>query len=227
MCIQSYRDGGFKFLDLKHYISALKSTWIRRFLTGEGRWKIIFESNFNSNTLLNTGKKYIDICINKTSNIFWKDTFESWKSIINSQEQKSNTSTADFLVEPLWYNDLFKIDSKVIYYKKIFENGVLFVKHLINNENGDYHTYDEFKQIYDINCNFLSYYSLICTVKSNQTINTFENLENCIFPNLPSTVSLFYKNTKGAKEMYTYYPHNNNNSRLQLVKLNGKINSKL
>ena len=147
VCIQSYWDGGLKFLDLKHYITALKSTWIRRFLTGNGIWKRILENVFDINLMLNTGNKYIDYCISKTANVFWKDAFKSWKNIINSQEHKPNISTAECLVEPLWYNGLFKIDSKVIFYKKFFENGVIFVRHLVN-ENGEYHTYNDFKQIY-------------------------------------------------------------------------------
>ena len=124
--------------------------------------------------MLNTGNKYIDYCTSKTSNVFWKDTFKGWKNIINSQEHKPNISTAEFLVEPLWYNDLFKIDSKVIvlyiYNKKFFENGVIFVKHLVN-ENVEYHKYNDFKQIYKTNCDFLTYYSLILTVKSKQSNN--------------------------------------------------------
>ena len=42
--------------------------------------------------------------------------------------------------------------------KKFFENGVIFVRHLVN-ENGEYHTYNDFKQIYKNNCDFLTYYS--------------------------------------------------------------------
>ena len=46
------------------------------------------------------------------------------KNIINSQEHKPNISTAEFLVEPLWYNDMFTLV----------------------NQNGEYHTYNDFKQ---------------------------------------------------------------------------------
>ena len=45
--------------------------------------------------------------------VFWKDTFKSCKNIINSQEHKSDTSTAEFLVVPLWYTDLFKMTQKL------------------------------------------------------------------------------------------------------------------
>ena len=76
---QTYEKGGLKVLDINNHIISLKSTWIRRYLTGSGKWKTIFEENFNVNLLFNVGNKYIEICSNKTKNIFWRDTFNSWK----------------------------------------------------------------------------------------------------------------------------------------------------
>ena len=131
--------------------------------------------------------------------------FKSWTNIINSQKHKPNISTAEFLDEPLWYNYLFKIDSKDILYQKLFENAVIFVKHLVN-KNGEYQTYNDLKQIYKTNCDFLTYNSLNLTVKSKQSNSVFNNLESCMFPNLPSTVSLFYKKQKGS-QIHVQYTH--------------------
>ena len=109
--------------------------------------------------------------------------------------------SSDFLFEPLWYNDLFRIGNNSIFYKEFFQRGVTCVKDLLN-VNGEFYGHQQFTEQFDIKCNFLTYNCLITMIKSKdftsyQTTNNF-----CCFPLLPSTIKIFYKHQKGARDMY-------------------------
>ena len=59
VCKQSYHEGGLKFMDIKKHTTALKSTLMRRYLTDNGKWKIMFDVNFDTQILFSVGNMYI------------------------------------------------------------------------------------------------------------------------------------------------------------------------
>ena len=44
---QTYLNGGIKMLNIQHFMTALKSTWIRRLFTTNAKWKLLFEITTN------------------------------------------------------------------------------------------------------------------------------------------------------------------------------------
>ena len=66
----------------RNYITALISTWIRRLLKCDHKYKYIFETKYSkTETLVNRGTEFIhSVKANKT-NRFWNDVLESWATL--------------------------------------------------------------------------------------------------------------------------------------------------
>ena len=66
----------------------------------------------------------------------------------------------------LWNNENITIEGKSLYWKKLADKGVLSVQDLLNN-NGNYLTYEDFKQKYGIDINFIYYFQLLAAIPSS------------------------------------------------------------
>ena len=198
VCIQDYESGGLKVLDLKSHITSLKTTWIRRYLTSiNGKWKNMLETICNTSILFSTGGQYINSCCERITNKFWHDTFNAWKTI-NDLSYVNNAHKCNIVYEPLFYNNLFKIDSKSYFMPDFFESGIYYPAHLIDN-NGKFYSFNAFIEKHpNIACNFITYYSILESIRSNSLWK--ESLElytktMCCFPLLTPSCAIFYKNT--------------------------------
>ena len=86
--MQEYDRGGLKMINLKNYICALKSTWIRRLLANDSKYVSVFESKYTKiKDLINRGLEFTKGLIRNKNNIFWNDVLESWIHICNKLNQ--------------------------------------------------------------------------------------------------------------------------------------------
>ena len=141
--------------------------------------------------LTDCGPQYIKTCYNNTSNIFCKDTLNSWLKIIESDQMKNKYNK---LHTPIWYNNNIKINNTHIFYKEWYIKGVRYIKDLIN-DNKQFYKYCEFVNKYNIQTNFLTYQGLINAIKDYTVLNDIDFTQDCFYPMLPL-------NNKGAKDMY-------------------------
>ena len=59
--VQNYDKGGLKMINLRHYICALKGSWIRKLITKDSKYINIFESKYtNISGLINRGTEFIN-----------------------------------------------------------------------------------------------------------------------------------------------------------------------
>jgi hypothetical protein len=70
----------------------------------------------------------------------------------------------------IWYNSTLKIEGKTLFYKELFDNNIIFIKDILDEEN-KFKTYDELKNQLNCNLNFLKYFSLISMIKSKNVTN--------------------------------------------------------
>lgn len=98
---KSQNEGGLNMINIKHFITALKATWIRRLYRENSNWIYIFNTTFNMDQLANCGPQYIKLMSENAQNPFWKDVLKSWHAtVIASKEYQNNT-----LSDPVWYNE--------------------------------------------------------------------------------------------------------------------------
>jgi hypothetical protein len=65
---------------------------------------------------------------------------------------------------------LLKIEGKTLFYKELFDNNIIFIKDILDEEN-KFKTYDELKNQFNCKLNFLKYFSLTSMIKSKNVTN--------------------------------------------------------
>ena len=150
-------------VNLRHYICALKGSWIRKLITKDSKYINIFESKYtNISDLINRGTEFINKLITNNNNPFWNDVLESWIQICEKIEP---VTFDDILMTNLWDNRKLKIANRHIFYKRWYENRIYFIKDLFNAD-GILMTYNQFIQKYNLTINFMEFFSVRRAVES-------------------------------------------------------------
>ena len=201
-------EGGLKMIHLDSYIKALKITWIRRLLNTEGTWQNTIFHSIDLKSLLHFGTEYLNKCINKTKNQFWKDVLQAWKALQFKQEQKDNYSSEQIQNNELWFNDKIKIGGKSIFYKKWYEKNIIYINDLLQ-DNGTFYKINEFKDKFNFEINFLEYNGIISVLRQLFRTNNQNELNKVQAPWIPPKIKYIIKSKKGSKDMYDILKMNN------------------
>ena len=125
--ISPYGMGGLKAPHIISFIRSLKCTWVKRYTSGiNANWKIFFDvylKDYGGEFLFNCNFRCEDI---KTSNTFINHVCSAW-SYYNYKNSNMNV-----LNEIIWNNSAIKINNKIVYYKFMYQKGVLRVKELFD-----------------------------------------------------------------------------------------------
>ena len=171
--INDYENGGLRMIDIKIFNKALKSSWVKKYLDPEnqGKWKLLFDyelqnlggveffrTNLNKQDLLKTIK---------TAEAFTSEILHIWSEI----SLETNVSSIDQLkAQSLWHNSLIRVGNKPVYYRSWSVKGVKTVGHLMNDANS-FLSFSDFKELYDIKTNFLTFQGILSAVKALQKSN--------------------------------------------------------
>ena len=79
--VKKYIDGGLNMIHLTSFIESLKLTWIRKLYCTSSKWQDILKTNIDVYKLAHCGSDYIDLCKNKSENMFWRDVFKAWLKV--------------------------------------------------------------------------------------------------------------------------------------------------
>jgi hypothetical protein len=94
-------------------------------------------------------------------NIFWKNAFEAYCEFYDKIEVENSNN---FLREPIFLNNKFKIDQKTIYFRKWIDKEIYFVKDLVA-ENGNFLSHEHFRNKFHLEVSFLEFYGCINSIK--------------------------------------------------------------
>ena len=179
-------------IQLKQYITASKTSGIRKLITNDSKYKILLENTCTEvKHLVNRG----ETCTNK----FWYDIFEAWQEL--SAHLKPNT-VSDVLGINLWNNKNIKVNNTAVFYQRWYNKNVNYIQDLLNTDC-NLLTCEEFQGKYNVHTNFLEFAGIRnpdenflrrCQVNVNN-----EPIFNCHFP---FKIKLIMKNAKGCKEIY-------------------------
>ena len=124
-------------LNIQHFMTDLKSTWIRRLFTTNAKWKLLFEitTNLSVQIFVICGDYFIKIQFKKLNNSFWKDVLHSWWLI---QKKQIPGSINELIKINIWQNNKITVDRKPIFYEHYITNGVIFIHDLID-EHGQFY----------------------------------------------------------------------------------------
>lgn len=111
-------------LEINTFLKSLKCSWIRRLFKDKKPWIYIFfeiHGNEVTKNMLDFGDKYMHNIV-KHSNVFWKDVFQSYLTIIQASD--NIIFKQKFFSMPVWYNTNICVGNKTIYVKLWYEHGV-------------------------------------------------------------------------------------------------------
>ena len=200
LLMQEYNIGGLKMTNLKNYICALKSTWIRWLILNDSKYKTMFEAKYSDiKEIVNRGLEFVRKMLNDKTNKFWNDVLGSWIEICNKQQP---TNVEDVLLTNIWDNKYIKIDNKAFFYRRWYEKNIHFIKDILNDE-GNLMDFNQFRDKYDLQINYMQYYGVRSAVelyirKIGIAMN-IDSLTNCF---IPFNIKLLLKSRRGCRDMY-------------------------
>ena len=193
--------GGLKLHNISLFDQTLKLSWLRRYLTSNGKWTVI-PSHFELSEAFKFGLLYLDRIIETTSNKFWIDVIKStqmlWQSnAINDREVICNT--------PLWLHESFKTPIK----REWLDKGINSIADFLGPTKVTL-TMDQFVEHHRVKTNFLEYNNICFKIKKNlewkEVPLRFETL-----PRNSTLNMLVNLNTKGCSRLYSKIKGSNSN----------------
>jgi hypothetical protein len=211
-------EGGLGVPDIKSFILSLKLTWLRKFSKSNHSWKNVISELFPKIKLLEKLGAQFPI-YEHTINTFWFDVFQSYK--IFSGKIVINVEK-DFLAEPIFFNGNITIGGKVFFYKKWYDAGIFYIKHVLDT-NGKFLSFNLFTTKFQTNTDFISYTGCIQSIKAyarrNEIIIENAQTRDTCIPKVWNTILCI---PKGASIYYSILTRINTVSKF-CTKWNEKI----
>ena len=159
---QPLAKGGLSFPCFRTAVKALRLSWIGRILSDSNdNWKAIpnhyLEKHGGLSFLLkcNYDIKYLD---NRLPS-FYRELLRFFHEL---RSQYESPLKRDFI---LWNNKEILIDKKPVFWKPWYDKKIFFIKDLLT-DSGDFLSFNQFKEKYNIETNFLQYYQMISAIPS-------------------------------------------------------------
>ena len=163
--------GGLNMLDVKKFITSLKSTWLMRLLSKRSKYFDFLNTTYPFVSNISCfGGDFIKRKLHLVNNTFSMEVFDSYILLDEQITIKKDNS----LTLPLWHTRIFRIAGNSVFYKYFYEGGILFVNALLN-EKGYFRSFDSFIQKWNVGTNFLQFNSLLKCVKIILAANNIEN----------------------------------------------------
>lgn len=163
VAVQTITNGGINVPHIETYIKSLKLIWMKKILLDcqNPKWKQILQITSPEICLL---EKYGPTLLlnNIHVNPFWKDVF---KATIEFYDKTDIATPEELLMEPLFYNNKFKIDQSPFHFKDWSYNGIYFVKDIVH-ENGEFVSLQELGVRMEARVSMLDFFGCISSVKA-------------------------------------------------------------
>ena len=139
--IGKFEDGGVEMIDLDvlqtthtsplkgmNYFKAIKVTWIKRLMSSDSNWNVIGNHLINQFGRQNLILRITTSDINNLP-VFYKQIFQACIST-NKLEHCDIKSEYTLLRQPIWHNIHIQYKRKTLYFKKLIEKNIIFIKDL-------------------------------------------------------------------------------------------------
>ena len=115
--INDYQEGGIKMLDVKSSNSALKATWIPKYLdiNNKGKWKIVFKywlSRMQKENIFTYNLSRKDAQAINVDDKFLQELIEIWAEV---NFQGKLRSLKEFEEQTLWHYSLIRVEYKPVF----------------------------------------------------------------------------------------------------------------
>ena len=146
-------------------VKSLRLAWISRLLSSTtDSWKTIPNYYFNTYG----GLKFLLKCNYKASSInnslptFYRELLEYFQEF----KEKTTCNIFSYGKFLLWNNEAITIDKNTLFWKSCFKKNILSVQDILNAD-GNFLTFQEFQDKFNIKTNYLHYFQLIAAIPSD------------------------------------------------------------
>ena len=149
-------DGGLKLTDLTFFNYALKISWVKRLVKGTGNWQYLFElaTGLNKRSVWDLDVVSLEKVSQNIQNNFWKEVFKAW-----TKYKKIYSEEIDVRSYPIWDSYFISNPNLDNRKKEMISKGVIYINDIVDN-NGLIYGYEEFCEKFEVNLNFMDFYSL-------------------------------------------------------------------
>jgi hypothetical protein len=146
--------GGLKMTNLKNFIISQKIKWVDKLLKSRTCVPFSYLNTFIEMELEDFLKCNFDTAVlpEKLPN-FYKEILTCWFNYMKPPE-----STSDIQRSVIWFNLNVKIDNKMIFYRRLYENGLVFMNDILD-QNGNFISHRTLTERYG---NHLTQYEYMC-----------------------------------------------------------------
>lgn len=164
--IGHYKDRGYRMIDLKTKIMTTKCCWILSYKNIAGNWRgylteALPDQDVQYFVRCNIAYKEIPIRLRQHRIISAILLLDYW--CINKYQEKMN-STEEVLNQNIWLNSNIKINDITLYHQQLVGGGVMWLVDIINQENNQLLTYDEFTSKFGVRVPFTYNYRIIKSI---------------------------------------------------------------
>jgi hypothetical protein len=199
--------GGLNVPNVFLYSKVLKLMWLRKLKHSKHNWRnVCIEMYDFAEQIERYGSSYL--VRNSNNNKFWNDVFSAYHDLDVLTIPKTS---AEVLIEPVFFNPKIKVSGKVITFKSWINNGVSNISHFLD-DSGKFYDFLTFSEKYGVQTNFLTYGSVVLAVKSFMEKSDIQIHDNTItdFPSALNIVYFCIKNKKAIYETFTNNAHEPN-----------------
>ena len=169
---KEYSEGGIRMINVRNFITALKTSWIRKIKLNEKTCTISEDAAPGISKIQNFGKIYSQQLLESITNPFWKDVI---KHYIKLSKKCNPTKVEEFFADHIFYNMNIKRDNNYIFIKEFSDNNIHLINHLCKDD-GTFLSFNEFKNNNNwCTINFLTYNGILNSIKDymrSMNINT-------------------------------------------------------
>ena len=193
--------GGIKMINVKLFLSSLKTSWLRRLFRGKDStpWIKLFQLTVNSklDRIVTLGPEYIKLLKQWTTNKFWLHTFDSWYNVLNNQIFQSKSH---LLTSPIWYNN--KISAEPLFFSDWYLKGIITVSDILD-PRGTIMRCNQLQRLYNLDhVNFLSYLHVKLNALKFLKDNDPQDNDSLARPFIPNHIRIIFKSSKGVSDFY-------------------------
>ena len=204
--IQNFNQGGVKMVDVFSYVKSLKLKWIQRILiSADNNWVqflyFYFNQNFHCESFFEIDSSCLDYLTRQYPNRFWKDTLNIYKDFLDLTRIAYGGN--NILQQSVWYNDVFKMDNKVMFNKDMYDSGIRCVNDLLD-DNNNFYTWDFFVERFNIRLNFLTFHGIICSIIKDGLKKHSDNFIKSTNLYLPYSISVILNSYNDKSYFYNF-----------------------
>ena len=161
--IQDYHNGGVKMVDLQAKHIALKTKWFK-LIQGKSTISAMHAQNMLPlpvGILINCNINNKDFCkvIQNSPNkhSIWWDIWATWTQCYYVDKIEKT----QIIHQVIWFNSKIKSNGEILYYKNYIAKGIYTIKHIFNQSERRFFTWDEILKKYNVKGTFLQYYGIL------------------------------------------------------------------